>query len=169
MEFICQCVKVKSFDFCEQLVFTLALFGTKHIGFAGVTQGNHQPDRMGKSAECTQFFVIEPAQNAGAKALRGCFRRQVSGSDADIDGAVIIVFNFGPQCGGSDIGLLRNDREVPVAGVDVKGFYPTTGEWKYMRTLFIQSDDFFGCVMMNAGSEEDLQAMTDLFVKTEAE
>ena len=59
--------------------------------------------------------------------------------------------------------------EVPVAGVDVKGFYPTTGEWKYMRTLFIQSDDFFGCVMMNAGSEEDLQAMTDLFVKTEAE
>ena len=59
--------------------------------------------------------------------------------------------------------------EVPIAGVDVKGFYPATNEWKYMRTLFIQSDDFFGLVMLNAGSEEELQAMTDLFVKIEAE
>lgn len=59
----------------------------------------------------------------------------------------------------------ENLGEVPMCGFDIKGNLQGTG--KYIRILFIQNDDFFGCILINGASEEDLQAMTDLLVKIE--
>ncbi len=55
--------------------------------------------------------------------------------------------------------------EVPMSGFDIKGTFQ--GTEKYVRVLFIQNEDFFGCIMISGADEEELQAMTDLMVKIE--
>lgn len=55
--------------------------------------------------------------------------------------------------------------EVPMSGFDLKGTFQGTG--KYVRVLFIQNEEFFGCIMLSGADEEELQVMTDLIVSTE--
>lgn len=43
------------------------------------------------------LFVIRPAEDAGVKPLRGALGGDIGGNDADIDGAVVILFDLGAE------------------------------------------------------------------------
>lgn len=57
--------------------------------------------------------------------------------------------------------------EIFVDGFDAKGIERETGQYIYARTLFVQSDDFFGSVILSSTSEEEIQRMTELITKIE--
>lgn len=56
---------------------------------------------------------------------------------------------------------------VAIGGFDMKGFYSEKEEWKYGRTLFVQTEEFFGCIVLSADNEEEIQRLTDSLTKIE--
>ena len=87
----------------------LALLGPELLVLAGVAQGDDQPGGGVGAADGPDLLVIQPAQDAGGQTLGGGLGGQVGGHDADVDGAVVIALDLGPQGGGAVVGGLADD------------------------------------------------------------
>jgi len=105
------------FDYINQLGEVLALFGAERVAVLGIAEGDDKADRGIEVAELTELFIIEPAEDAGAEPLRGGFGGDIGGKDADVDGAIVILFDLGTKGGGGDVGALRDHQHHgPIGG-----------------------------------------------------
>ena len=77
-------------DAADQLGQILALFLPEGVALLGVAKGDDQTHRGIQSADAADFAVVQPAQNATGKTLRGGLGGEVGGGNADVDGAVVI-------------------------------------------------------------------------------
>ena len=99
------------FDCIHQLGEVLALFRAKRVAVLSVAEGDDEADRGIEVAELTELFIVEPAEDAGAKPLRGGFSSDIGGENTDVDGAIVIPLHLGAEGGGGDVGLLRDDQQ----------------------------------------------------------
>ena len=93
----------------NQLPQVLALFLPELVALGGVAQGDDQPGGGIGADGSSDLLVIQPAQDAGGEPLGGGLGGQIGGHNADVDGAVIVALDLGPQGGGAVVGGLTDD------------------------------------------------------------
>ena len=84
----------------HQLSHVPALFLTEGVALFCVTESNHQPHRLVKSAGCPKLGVVQPADDTGGKPLSGGLGGEIGGGNADVDGAVVYLRDSGAKRGG---------------------------------------------------------------------
>ena len=83
---------IRSVNDIDQSAYILSLFFTQRIILMGIPQCDYQPDRMLQTANFTNFLIIEPTKDTGRQSLRCGFRSQISSSNSNINGTVIVLF-----------------------------------------------------------------------------
>ncbi len=74
----------------------------------GVADGDDQAHGGIEVAEPAELFIVQPAEDAGRKPLRGGFGGDIRGEDADVDGAIVVPLHLGAESGGGDVRALRD-------------------------------------------------------------
>ena len=77
-----------------------ALFLPESIVRGGMAEGYCEADVRRGAEQLLQLFLVEPAEDAGGQAERGGAQAELKRGDADIDAAIVLIFQAAAGCGG---------------------------------------------------------------------